>query len=263
MAENRIPPSRPAGPRLRVSLAVLLFGVIAVVVAFIGLGEALVHTVSDAAILSSPGSESVNCKPGSYVLYVESGSPPLPTAPGSVVVTSPGGMNVPLELQSRSETVTRGGARFSGKVSFSASTSGSYTITVRASGITVLVAPSFTTIARENLGWVVLLVAGFLATLTGLVLVIVGAVRRSRERRQAVVYGPGPFGGGPSGPWHQGGPPWAGPPPGPWSSPPAWPPPPPPAGQSWPNAPVWSPAPTEQPPDQPEGWPRPSPPSGS
>ncbi len=263
MAAQWVPTGRTAGPGLRLSVPVLVLGIIAVVVAFVGLGEALVHTVSDATVLTSPATEKVECGPGSYVLYVESGSPALPTAPGDVVVTSPAGLDVSLQLQPRGESVNRGGERFSGQVSFDVTVSGAYTVTVRPSGVTLLVAPSFPTIARDNLGWVILLLAGLLSSLTGLVLLIVGVVRRSRARRQAALYGGGPYGGGPAGPWQPPGLPWpvAPPPPGAGDGRPAWPPPPPPGQAGWAERPERSPPPPHDPPQGPAGWPRPSPPA--
>lgn len=260
MAAQWVPASRPIGPPLRVSVPVLVFGVIAAVIAFVGLGDALAHAVSDAPVLTSPGTTAVQCRPGSYVLYVESGSPPLSTSPGAVVVRGPGGLNVTLELQARSESVTRGGQRFSGDVGFNASVSGRYAVTVHESGVTLLVAPAFTTIARDNLGWVILLLAGVIAVLAGLVLLIVGAVRRSRAKRQAAFYGSGPYGGGPAAPWPSPGGPWPGPPPppGPFGTSPAWPPP---GDRGWASQPGWSPPPPGEPREPPDDWPKPSQPS--
>ncbi len=218
MAAGPIPRARPPGPSLRLSIPLLVIGVVAAVVSIIGLANVLLHTVSDATLMSTPSSEQVALASGTYVLYVEAGTAPLTAAPSSVDVTGPGGGSVPLQLQRAAETVARGGREFSGRLSFTASVAGDYTITVHTSGSTLVVAPSFTTIARDNLGWVIGLLVSLLAGLIGLILLIVGLVQRSKAKKRMALYGGSPW-GVPPGPWT--GPP--GPPPGGgWQAPVGW-----------------------------------------
>lgn len=215
---------------MKVAIPLLVIGAIGAIVSFVGLGEALLHTVSGAAVMTSPASEQVSCRSGTYLLYVESGSNLLSTGVGSIVVTGPGGQSVPVVLESSVETISRGGEDFSGQVGFVATDAGSYRVTVRSPGTSLVVAPSFTTTASENLGWVISVLLSLLAGLAGLILLIVALVKRSAAKRQMARYGQG--GGG----W----PPQA--PPG-WQG---WPQPPGPAGP--PGPPAWQPPPQPQPP---------------
>ncbi len=236
-----------------------MVGVIAAIASFVVLGEVLVNTVSGASVLTSPGSEQVSCRTGTYLLYVESGTDLLSTGTGAISVSGPGGESVPLTLESTTESISRNGVEFSGQVGFAANHEGTYTITVRTPGTSLVVAPSFTTTASQNLGWVVGALVSLLAALTGFILLVVGLVKRSRAKKQMANLGGGPWGAPPGAP-----PPgWPYAPPG--APPPGWqpgPPPPPPPG--WPYAPPgapppgWQPGPPPPPPPAEPRWPQPS-----
>jgi hypothetical protein len=252
------PMSRPRapGPSLRLSIPLLALGIVAAIVAGVGLANGLVHTLDNATLVSGPGTVQVQCRAGSYLLYVESGTPSVSGAPSSVVVTAPDGATVPLQAQAATETVTRYGQRFSGQLGFNVVNPGSYTVAVHTAGADLVVAPSFTTIARENLGWDILLLVGLLVGLTGLTLLVIRLVQRSRSRRRVAAFPGGPWGAPPGWSGHQGPPRgpgqpgWA--PPGQpgWPPPgqPGWPPPPGgPAGWSPPPPSSWQPSPVAQP----------------
>jgi hypothetical protein len=281
-----LPRTRAPGPPLKVSIPLLILGVIGVIACFVGLGEALLHSVTDAAVVTTPASVQVECRTGTYLLFVESGSSPLTTGSGSITVTGPGGQSIPLNLGITAETISRVGERFTGQLGFSVATAGTYTVTVRSAGTSLVVAPSFITTARGNLGWDVGLLVSLIVALVGLVLLIVGLVQRSKARRRASYAGgawgappsagwPGSYGPPPGGGW-TGQPGWSGtpaqpawppaqgypPPQGPPGYPPpqgppaqpAWPPPQAPSGYPPPQGP---PAPVQGPPAQP-AWPQPS-----
>ena len=148
------PTSRPRAPRpsLRVAISLLVLGVVAAIVAGVGLANGLIHTLDNATLVSGPGTVQVQCRTGTYLLYVENGSPAVSGLPSSVVVTGPGGAAVPLQAQAATETVTRFGQRFSGQLGFSVDTAGSYTVAVHTAGASLVVAPSFTTIAERISG---------------------------------------------------------------------------------------------------------------
>jgi hypothetical protein len=267
---------RRPGPALWLSILLLVLGVAGVVASAFGIGTAVLHSIVDAPVLTSPGKEQVVCRAGTYLLYVENGSNSLSATTASVTVTGPGGENVPVETEATSQSFKKNGEQFSGELGFITSTAGTYTVSVHTSGASVLVAPSFTTAAQENIGWIVgIFVSGILA-LVGFVLLIVGIVRRSRAKR-AVPYG-GPWGGPPGSAWppQPGGPQggaWPGAPQGPgwpsqpgaptggWTGQPGWAPPP-----NAPPPPAAPPSPWGQPPNvapSPQGWPaNPPPPPG-
>jgi hypothetical protein len=200
------PMSRPRapGPSLRLSIPLLALGVVAAIVAGVGLANGLVHTLDNATLVSGPGTVQVQCRAGSYLLYVESGTPSVSGAPSSVVVTAPDGATVPLQAQAATETVTRYGQRFSGQLGFNVVNPGSYTVALHTAGADLVVAPSFTTIARENLGWDILLLVGLLVGLTGLTLLVIRLVQRSRSRRRVAAFPGGPWGAPPGWSGHQG-----------------------------------------------------------
>jgi hypothetical protein len=255
---------RRPGPALWLSILLLILGIAGIVVSGLGVGRAVVHSILDAPVLTSPGKEQVLCRSGTYLLYVENGSSSLSATTASVTVTGPGGENIPVEAESTSQTFSKNGQQFSGALGFVASTAGTYTVSVHTSGSSVLVAPSFTTAAQENIGWIVgIFVSGILA-LVGFVLLIVGIVRRSRAKR-AVPYG-GAWGGPPGSAWPpqpgapQGGA-WPGAPQGPgWpaqpgAAPGGWPAQPGAAPGGWPAQPGWAPPPNA--PGPPTGAPSP------
>ncbi len=275
MAVATNPAVRRPGPALWLSILLLVLGVAGVVASAVGVGTAVMHSIVDAPVLTSPGKEQVACRTGTYLLYVESGSSSLSATTSSVTVTGPGGENVPVETEATSQSFSKEGGRFSGQLGFVTSTAGTYTVTVHTSGASVIVAPSFTTAAQENLGWIIgIFVSGILAVV-GLVLLIVGIVRRSRAKR-AFPYGgswgappgpawPPPPGAPQGGPWPGApqGPGWPsqpGAPPGGWTGQPGWAPPPNAAPPIAPPSP-WAPPPNVAPP--PQGWPgTPPPPPG-
>ncbi|MHB1773178.1 MAG: hypothetical protein ACYCST_15825 [Acidimicrobiales bacterium] len=213
------------------------------------------NTVSGASLLTSPGREQVFCRAGTYLLYVESGTNLISTGTGAISVGGPGGESVPLILESTTESISRNGLEFSGQVGFAANQAGTYTVTVRTPGTILVVAPSFTTTASQNLGWVVGALVSLLAALTGFILLVVGLVKRSRAKKQMAGRGGGTWGVPPPG-WQPGPPPpgW------PYAPPPGWqpgPPPPDPARQPPPDPAQPPPDPAQPPPAEPR-WPQPS-----
>jgi hypothetical protein len=244
---------KPPGPPLAVAIPLLVVGVLVAIVSVVALASAILRSVSNASTLTGPGSKTVVCRSGVYLFYTESGSNVLNQ--GSVAVTGPGGTAVAVETETAAESVRKNGARYSGELGFTAVHSGTYVVTLSASGVTLVVAPSFGNSARQNLGWAAGVGLGLLATLAGLILLIVASVRRSGARKQAAQYAADGWIGGQGvglGPVPQAGPQgygWSAPP-GAQVGPPGWSPP---AGPPAPPSGPWArpPAPTGPPP----GWP--------
>ena len=273
--------AKPPGPPLALAISLLIVGVLGAIGSFAVLGTAILHSVSDASTLNTPGSEAVVCRSGTYLLYTASGSNILNQS--AVAVTGPGGAPIAVDVEAASESISRDGTRYSGVLGFAASRSGTYTVKVLASGVTLVVAPSLANTAEKNVGWLIGVGLSLLTAFIGLILLIVALVQRSGARKSAPQYGPGTWGVGPVGGWGtepSGGPPgygWT----GSWpqqTGPPGWAPP---SGTgSFPVTPSWAPpAATEAPPpgstggsvepsapadgsDKPQrassGWPQPS-----
>jgi len=106
--------------------------------------------------------------------------------PGDVTVTGPDGSALTIdEAPSLTETFTNGARSYVVVATFRPPTTAAYTVDITTDSTVVLVAPSVTAVAKA-LPWVGLIGVGALLGLIGLVVLIVGLVRRSSGRRPAV-----------------------------------------------------------------------------
>ena len=272
------------GPALWLSLVLLIVGIVVGVASLSIFGVKIVHDELNATIFTTPGTQSVQCTSGTYDVYEPSGSPLLTAA--NVTVTGPGGSAMQVTATTTTSTVGRSGTNYVGTVQFVVHTAGTYSVDVTSSTTEAFVAPSLTTEASRNVGWIAGMFVGFVLGVTGLVLLIVGIVRRRRFKQQMAFGGP-QYGGGPGGyggyqqPGGYSPQPGAYPPPGGYSPQPgAYPPP---GGYAPPQAqppsapspapgygpapgsygpapgtyePPQAPQPQAQPPERPAGWPQ-------
>jgi hypothetical protein len=129
----------------------------------------------------------LHLSPGTYDVYQ------APIAVSSVQITPSDvrvfhvdtGSTVPARLTSSVFTLTSGGVSYQGYVEFTVTRAGTYVVRVRSPGgfnTLVFVAPSLTSALTRGLGYLGLVVAGFLVAVLGLVMLIVRAVQRSRRR---------------------------------------------------------------------------------
>jgi hypothetical protein len=228
--------------------------VIAIVVPLVGTFTSPVYTV--------PGDFQLHLKHARYTVYQHSGTRSgfgsrrdaflnqIP--PSSVRVTAPDGSLVPLSFDDNGETITRGSAIYSGSLVFDAPAGGTYDIRFdNTSTTTVIIARSIRDAIRSVIVWFGTAALGGILLVTGLVLLIVGATRRGRARRAALMgygqVGYGQAGYGQPG-WGQPGwsPPGQYPPPPQYVPPPQYPPPPPPPSSYGPP-PAQGPAPPDDP----------------
>jgi hypothetical protein len=134
----------------------------------------------------------------------------------------------------RSETITRGSAEYSSSLAFHTPSSGDYVLRF-SNGVptTVVVARSVSDAIRGVLVWFGVGAIGAALLLAGVVMLIVGAVRRGRAKRAAyaAAWGAAPTWYGPNPQWSPpaGAPGYPPPYPPPPQAPPAYPPPPPPS----------------------------------
>jgi hypothetical protein len=226
---NVTPMPRAPGPRLGTSLLVtgagLLIGIVAVVAIVIPLVGSFTSPVYPA-----PGNIRVHLKHAKYTVYQRTGTrsglrsstldpPAVALEPGSVSVTAPDGLSIPVLDDPDTETLTRGSAIYSGTLVFEPPVAGEYDLAFNNPVPTnVVVARSLGDAIRSVAGWFGVGALGGAVMVTGVVMWIVGATRRGRARR-AMYPGWGP----PTGPPGYGpGPPQWGPPP---TQPPGYPPP--------------------------------------
>jgi hypothetical protein len=242
-------------------LVIGIAAVVAIVIPLLGSFTSKVHEV--------PSRFSVHLKHANYLVYQRTGtsstfgSPryerPIRILPGAVTITSPDGVNVPVRYTSADETINRSRAIYSSSLEFDAPMGGDYQMvfnTPPAAPTSVIIARPLTDAVEGVLGWFGLGVLGGLIMVAGLVMLIVGVVRRGRAKRAMYAGWPQPQWGAP--PQQQWGPPpqqqqW-GPPPQQqqWGPPPQqqqWGPPPG-AAPGYPAPPPSEPPPTSDPPPQ-------------
>jgi len=234
------PPARRPGPGLGLSLIVagvgLLIGIVSVVAIVIPLLE-----VFTSEAYTVPGEIHLHLKDGRYTVYQRTGrrspfgisSPDdstAPLTPNLLTVTAPDDSTVPVTYDDRTEKITRGSTEYTGSLTFDPPSGGDYVLVFKRVPTTVIVARSVSDAIRGVLVWFGVGALGGAILLAGIVMWIVGAVRRGRAKRAAyaAAWGAAPGWYGPNQQW---GPPATAPgyppgyPPGP-QPPPAYPPPP-------------------------------------
>jgi hypothetical protein len=211
--------SRKPGPPLWVALAALGVGLLFAIpagVVVVARGVRGLNTPS----LATPGTTHRHLSAGTWIIFQrtgtrsgaggftfsQNGAPDL--LPEQVTVTGPGSgsgaPSVPAVPTSANETITQGSRVYTSALQFDVVTAGDYTVAVDAPG-QVLITRSLGHTFGSLLVPLLLAGVGGVLALTGVVLLIVGSVRRSHADRVA-----GPPGGPPTGP----APAWAGPAPG-------------------------------------------------
>jgi hypothetical protein len=248
-----IAPAGRTGPSLGWSLIVGAAGLLIGIVAVVAIAVPLVG-VFTSDVYSVPGEIHLHLHHMRYTVYQRAGerSPfgisnpdesTLRLSPNTLTVTAPDDSTVPVFYDSRSEKITRGSAEYTSQLTFDPQSSGDYVLQfTNPTPTTVIVARSLSDTIRGVLVWFGVGAIGGAILVAGIVMLIVGAVRRGRAKRAVYAaawgaapgwYGPNPQWGPP--PVAPGYPPTYPPPP---QSPPAYPPPPPPPSNPAPPPPA-------------------------
>jgi regulator of protease activity HflC (stomatin/prohibitin superfamily) len=151
----------------------------------------LLRLVKDAPLVTTPGSVTLHLGKSLYKVFEPTGtatgavpgsSTPSVTAihAADVNVTGAGGGGIPVSDTGPSENITRGNRRYASAVAFRVSTPGDYTVRITGARGEALIVRSLADAVRSRVGWVAAIPIGGLCFLTGLVLLIVGIVRRNR-----------------------------------------------------------------------------------
>jgi hypothetical protein len=190
------PRARKPGPSLRLSIGLLVAGAaLAVPTAIAGFVPIVRAVEAPAASFEAPGSVRVHLAKATYMLYEDTGqsaigspfpSRAVPTIlPGEVTVTGAADDNVAVyEHGAADESRTNNGRRYVGEIRFVTPAAGDYTISVQnATPKNVLVAQPLVDTISAAIGWLALAGLGGLVLVLGVVLLIVGAVRRSNAAR--------------------------------------------------------------------------------
>ena len=198
--------ARRVGPSLPVSFAVLGAGIALAVVGGVGTGVTFGRTVLGGHSVVLPAHLQRHFGSGAYEVYQRTGSRsggggftfsndrPTTLTPTDVTVTDAHGVRVATRYPGGgTETISRGSASFTGAVVFDIPTSGDYTVDIQPNGAgypEAVVTRTLGGAARTAAKWIVLFVLGALVASIGLVLLIVGIVRRSRASRPVTPFVP-------------------------------------------------------------------------
>jgi len=197
------------GPSLRLSLPIAVAGIVAFAVGAVVAISTVVHAITSGPVLSLPTDTRMHLSAGTYLVYQRTGtthggggvsfssSGPPTLQPSDVAVSAPDGTTVPVDYPGSSESLTRGSASYTGAVSFDVPRSGDYEVRIgppHGGTPRAIVARSLGSMVHKIAGWAALAALGFFVGIVGVVLLIVGIVRRSRARRPAIVGGMPPPG---------------------------------------------------------------------
>jgi hypothetical protein len=183
---------RQRGPSLALSLSVLGIGLVVGVLGGVEAVLPFVRTLTHSVSHPTPAALRQHLSHGTYEIYELTGDRSSPFSstqrssvdigPGDVTVTSTAGRSLTVTGEGADETLTLGDRVYTGAVQFAVPTEGDYIVRVTSSSPTrVILARSIGSIARSVVGWIITGAVGGLLVLIGLVLLIVGLVRRGRK----------------------------------------------------------------------------------
>src|SRR5260221_209732 len=185
---------RPPGPGPGVAILLIVAGAALAIATFIAGIVPVVRTMATPFPFEAPGAATIHLGKGTYMVYEDTGASTIGSAfssnnrvtltPADVTVSDIENTSVPVhDRGSVRETLDRGGDRYVGAVRFTTPAAGDYTVRVRsARPMLVEIARPLTTTIRSVLGWFALAGVGAVISVAGIVLLIVGSVRRNRTR---------------------------------------------------------------------------------
>lgn len=192
--ETPAAPARQRRPWVPLGVALVILGLLGGVAGGVALaaqvGGDLVRAFS-ADPQVTPVQLDLDLDEGTYIVYEYTGSArssgPITTesfrgltvAVGDVTVTAPDGSDVPLSVPRFDETLTRGSSTYTGAVRFETEDDGVYRISVTTPDTRILVAPSLTSMFTGSIVWIALLCLSGIVFAVGVVLLVVGLVRRA------------------------------------------------------------------------------------
>lgn len=190
-------PHKP-GPPLWICIVMI---VVAAAMGITGLAVGITKVVHEFSgqISFAPVPVQRHLTPGTYEVFagVTSSDSDIPLRGNGITgvrVLGSGGSTVTPFAPSSRETLSRGAVDYRGLYEFKITRTDDYNIQVDGTtGEPYFVSRTFEDSARHAAGWFILAGAGVLLGIAGVVLLIVGIVRRSRARRQAYGYATGGY----------------------------------------------------------------------
>jgi hypothetical protein len=180
-------PAAKPGPRLLLSIIVIVIGTI---VGITGLSLFIARAVHDVQNIhgfpgTTPVEGSLQLTTGTWQVYVvEPNDDANLVQPSDVTVTGPGGSSISATAMPSGETedLTRSGDKYYAEVRFKVDQAGSYNVAVKPSSGSqqIYVAKSLGDLVKHDAAWLLMMLAGILVGIIGVVMLIVGIVRRRR-----------------------------------------------------------------------------------
>jgi len=187
--------AKAPGPSLRVAIPLIVAGIALAIPTFIAGLVPIVRDVASPLRFETRGPVDLHLGKGTYEVYEDTGSVSFGSSfspddnvtisPSDVTVTASDGTHLSVfERGATVESLSTHGERYVGAVRFTTPAAGDYLVTVQtASPQSVVVARPLTDTIKKVLVWFLLAGVGGIVTVVGIVLLIVGSVRRGRARR--------------------------------------------------------------------------------
>jgi hypothetical protein len=193
------------GPNFWLSLGIFLIGIGLGIASLVGIVTTVVDTVQGTKFLHTPGTATERLSSGTYIIYeiigadtsgVSSGNAPtiggIAITPAEVSITSETGQHLVVVPANANANVSNASHTLSAAVQFTVPTEATYDISIQtANPSEALITHALGPAVRSLITWLIVGAVGGLLFVAGLILIIVGHLRRSRARQV------GPYGGVP------------------------------------------------------------------
>ena len=193
---------RRPGPKLWLSLVTIMLGIAVAVASVVVIVVNVSHDILGPTY-AVPSTISLHLGTGTHIILertgtqnsFDAGTRSVNLDPSQIDVVGPSGERVRVRYTSGTESITRPNGTYVSAVEFDVRRSGNYRVGIRASrpGL-VMVQQSIGEVASRSVIWALGIGLGALLVLAGLIMFIVGIVRRSKAKQlaMAATYGSNP-----------------------------------------------------------------------
>ena len=185
---------RRPGPKLWLSLVTIMLGIAVAVASVVLIVVNVSHDILGPTY-AVPSTISLHLGTGTHIILERTGTQNnfdvrtrnVDLDPSQIDVVGPSGERVPVTYTSGTETIARPNGTYVSAVEFHVRRSGNYRLGIRARrpGL-VMVQQSIGEVARRSVVWALGIALGALLVLAGLIMLIVGIVRRSKAKQRAL-----------------------------------------------------------------------------